>query len=123
MESIKQSVLMLMACLVLTGTYAQEATPETSKTALTAAQWQEDLRFLQKTIHTDYPFLFKKITAKEFDENVETFYKAIPQMEPHEIMVGFARMVAQFHYGHTLLGYWDWVANELRLDNERWLEH
>ncbi|WP_435578461.1 hypothetical protein [Gilvibacter sp.] len=27
---------------------------------LTASQWQEDLDFLQKTVHQDYPFLFKK---------------------------------------------------------------
>jgi hypothetical protein len=52
---------------------------------ITSSQWQEDLRFLQHTVHNDYPFLFKKTTATAFDESVGAFYKAIPQMQDHEV--------------------------------------
>ena len=75
--------------------------------ALTPLQWQEDLRFLQQTLHNDYPFLFKKIDKASFDASVEGLHDAIPRMEPHEIMVGLARLVASFGYGHTVLGYWE----------------
>ena len=82
---------------------------------LTPAQWQEDLRFLQKTVHTDYPFLFKKVTATEFDAAVETFYKQIPNMQDHEVFVGFARILSLFKYGHTDLSFTGGVVNYNRL--------
>ena len=72
-----------------------------------ADQWREDLQHLQATIHQEYPFLFKKTTPEAFDSAVSGLYEAIPQMEPHEIMVGMARLVASFGYGHTVLGYWE----------------
>ncbi len=74
---------------------------------MTAEHWQEDLRFLQETAHKDFSFLFKKITSDEFDSQVDEFYQAIPNMQEHEIKVGFARMVASFQYGHTVFSYWD----------------
>lgn len=73
--------------------------------SLTAAQWQEDLRFLQQTVHDTYPFLFKKITAEAFDAEVEAFHKAIPNMAAHEIRIGMARMVSLFEYGHTQIPF------------------
>lgn len=87
--------LFLLSCLVNT-LPAQSLTPD---------QWREDLRYLQQTIHQEYPFLFKKIDAATFDASVEGLYASIPDMEPHEIMVGLARLVASFEYGHTVLGY------------------
>jgi hypothetical protein len=66
-------------------------------------EWQEDLRFLQNLVHQDYPFLFKKITVQEFDDKVELFYKDIPNMDEHEILVGFKRIVSSFAYGHTVM--------------------
>ncbi len=75
----------------------------------TASQYQEDLRFLQENVHKNFPFLFKKTTAEAFDTQVEKFYKAIPNMADHEVLVGFAKLVATFEYGHTVLGYWEGI--------------
>ncbi|WP_235299373.1 hypothetical protein [Portibacter marinus] len=72
---------------------------------LTDQQWEQDLRFIQKTIHTDYPFLFQKTTAEEFDHAVEVLSKEIPDLQAHEIVVGFARLISSFKYGHTALGF------------------
>jgi len=72
---------------------------------LTAAEWQEDLRFLQKTVHSKYAFLFKKVTATDFDKEVEKLYATIPTMQPYEIKVGLARMVSFFEYGHTQIPF------------------
>ncbi len=75
-----------------------------SSQTITALQWQDDLKFLQKTVHTDYPFLFKKVTAQKFDAAVTDFHAAIPELQEHEIIVGFARIIALFQYGHTRMG-------------------
>jgi tetratricopeptide (TPR) repeat protein len=82
--------------------------PASSKNAtekLTAADWQADLRFLQKTVHKDYSFLFKKVTAAAFDAEVEKLYKAMPAMKDHERVAGLARIIALFKYGHTDIGW------------------
>lgn len=68
---------------------------------MSAADWQADLRFLQQTVHNDYPFLFKKTTAEQFDEKVEKLAADIPNLQKHEIIVGLARIVSSFEYGHT----------------------
>ncbi|HET6722732.1 MAG TPA: tetratricopeptide repeat protein [Chitinophagaceae bacterium] len=72
---------------------------------LTADDWQSDLRFLQQKVHKDYSFLFKNITAKDFDAHVDKLYDAIPAMKEHEVLAGFARIVASFKYGHTDIGW------------------
>jgi tetratricopeptide (TPR) repeat protein len=76
-----------------------------SQTNHTAADWQNDLRFLQQTVHKDYPFLFKNVTAAQFDAEADKLYKAMPAMQVHERLAGLARMVALFKYGHTDLGW------------------
>jgi len=74
---------------------------ESVQAQVTSLQWQEDLRFLQETVNNEYSFLFKKTTQKIFDEEVEQLHNEIPNLEEHEIIVGMARIVALFQYGHT----------------------
>jgi tetratricopeptide (TPR) repeat protein len=74
----------------------------------TSAQWEEDLRFLQNTVHKDYPFLFKKTSAENFNNRVEELSKNIPKLKEHEIITKMASLVSSFKYGHTKL---DW-SNE-----------
>lgn len=76
-----------------------------AQNTLSATQWQEDLRFLQNTIHKEYSFLFVKTTKQEFDIQVEALYNNIPNLQEHEIRVGLARIVSQFKYGHTQIPY------------------
>ena len=97
---MKTYVLLLLACLCTSIILAQPS--------LSSDQWQEDLRFFQKTVHRDFPFLFKKVTAAAFDEAVDQLHRQIPDLEEHEIVVGFARMVALFKYGHTNMGLSGW---------------
>ncbi|KAA3635485.1 MAG: hypothetical protein DWQ02_09840 [Bacteroidetes bacterium] len=68
-----------------------------------AEKWQEDLQFLQHTVHKDYDFLFKKVSQRDFDAAVKNLYSEIPTMEEHEIIVGFSRIISMFGYGHTSL--------------------
>ncbi|WP_109301009.1 tetratricopeptide repeat protein [Aquimarina sp. AU474] len=76
-----------------------------AQTKTSSAQWQEDLRFIQNTIHKDYSFLFVKTTKQDFDTQVETLYNDIPNLQEHEIRVGLARMISLFKYGHTQITY------------------
>jgi len=77
----------------------------TAQTSVTTNQWQEDLRFLQQTVHKDYSFLFKKTTASKFDAAVAKLHQEIPDLAPHEITIGIARIIASFQYGHTRVGF------------------
>lgn len=74
---------------------------------LSPDQWREDLTYLQTTIHNEYPFLFKKVSPEAFDQAVTELHESIPNLQPHETLVGLARLVASFGYGHTVLGYWE----------------
>ncbi|MGD1945555.1 MAG: hypothetical protein ACFB0A_04705 [Croceivirga sp.] len=71
----------------------------------TVKDWQNDLRFLQRTIHEEYPFLFVKTTKETFDVEVEKLYGLIPDLAPHEIIVGLSRIIGLFKYGHMAVGY------------------
>lgn len=97
MKSIKH-LLVLLVCIGSTlNTFSQQE--------LSSIQWQEDLRFLQETVHKKYSFLFKKISQKKWDKEVEKFYAEIPTMEQHQIKVGMTRMVSLFEYGHTQIPF------------------
>ncbi len=108
---MKNIFLFVFCTIIVVTVHSQDghpATPASSKMAiekLTAADWQADLRFLQQTVHKDYSFLFKKVTAAAFDAEVEKLYKAIPVMKDHERVAGLARIVALFKYGHTDIGW------------------
>lgn len=78
---------------------------------LSAGDWQSDLRFLQHKVHQEYPFLFKKIKAEDFDAEVDRLYNAIPAMQQHEILAGFARIVSSFRYGHTQAS---WIGSKVK---------
>ena len=106
-----KNIFLLCLCLVfLCSCIGQDQHPAipknvSSSVKLTAADWQSDLKFLQQTVHKDYSFLFKKIKAEEFDAAVEKLYKAIPLMNEHEVLAGFATIISLFKYGHTNIGW------------------
>lgn len=74
-------------------------------------QWREDVRHLQQLVHEKHSFLFKKVTAEQFDQEVEKLYTAIPELENHEVVTGIARLVALFGYGHTGLQLSGWYSH------------
>ncbi len=77
----------------------------TAQKTLTVQDWQNDLKFLQKTVHEEYPFLFVKTTKETFDAEVEKLHGLIPSLEHHEIIIGLSRIIALFKYGHMAVGY------------------
>lgn len=93
---MKQLIFIFVSCLIVQASAQQTLSPQ---------QWREDLKFLQETVHSDYPFLFKKTTAADFDQAVDKLYDEIPDLQEHEIVIGLARLVSSFKYGHTVLGF------------------
>ena len=108
---MKKIFLFLFCTIIITSIHSQDghgattASVNNSIEKLSAADWQADLRFLQETVHKDYAFLFKKVTADDFDAAVDKLYKAMPGMEIHQRIAGIARIVSSFKYGHTSMGW------------------
>jgi tetratricopeptide (TPR) repeat protein len=106
---MKKIFLSLSCCLLLFGSQAQVnhqvSQVNTGSDKLTAADWQADIRFLQHTVHKDYPFLFKNTSATAFDAAVDKLHAEVPSLQPHERLAGIARLVASFKYGHTDIGW------------------
>jgi tetratricopeptide (TPR) repeat protein len=92
-----KNVVIILSLFLLLPLTAQETTSE--------KQWREDILFLQKTVNEEYPFLFKKVTAKEFNDAAKALYQQVPSLEEHEIVVGMSRLVSLFKYGHTYVSF------------------
>ena len=94
----KRIVTTMLLCLLSLSAVIALQTP-------TAAQWQADLDYLQQRVHTDFPFLVKKIAQSDWDAQVAELRAAIPNLEAHEVKVGLTRMVSAFGYGHTQIPF------------------
>lgn len=98
MKTTIQKFIFLLAFVGLTGSaFAQQE--------LSTEQWQADLTYLQETVNSSFPFLFKKVKKEVWNAEVDSLYAEIPNLEPHEITVGLARMVSLFEYGHTQIPF------------------
>lgn len=99
-NTVKKPFLLLFFACISMFVIAQEE--------LSSSKWQEDLNFLKETVHKDYSFLFKKTTPELFNKEVAKLHDAIPKMEQHEIIVGLAKIVSLFEYGHTSISLSGW---------------
>lgn len=79
--------------------------------AMSTQQWQEDLRYLENVITVERSNLFHVVTQEEFEAAVNELHGKIPTLQHHEIIVGFARLVAMFRIGHTNLPILPWRRN------------
>ena len=70
---------------------------------LSVQEWKEDLHYLKGLINDKYSHLFHRITQEDFNQSIATFERSIPNLDAHEIVVGFAKLIAQFKIGHTVL--------------------
>jgi tetratricopeptide (TPR) repeat protein len=92
-----KKILFFIASIIVIVSHAQNN--------LSTQQWQEDLKFLHETVHKDYSTLFVKTTPEIFDAAVEKLHKEIPNLQDHEIIVGIAKLVSSFKYGHTDISF------------------
>ena len=68
---------------------------------LAPSDWQTDCVSCKSRCMTITRRCFAKPRKLKFDSAVESLHDEIPKLQPHEIAVGFARLIASFGYGHT----------------------
>lgn len=95
----------IIKCIILPILFLSSIGNLHSQEALTSEQWIADLDYLQKQVHDNYLFLFKKIDQMTWDAEVAKLRAQIPSLASHEIKVGLSRMVSLFEYGHTQIPF------------------
>jgi Peptidase family S41 len=89
--------------VVLAPIQSASSQAQSSRHALTTAQWREDLQYLARELPKRHRNAFHKITQATFDSAVAALDARIPTLSDHEIVVGFASIVALLGDGHTRL--------------------
>jgi hypothetical protein len=70
---------------------------------LLAINWNADLTELATELPKTHPAPFRHVTREAFAADVEQLRARAPEMQPHEVMVEMARIVATIRDGHTRL--------------------
>src|SRR6266850_1075633 len=85
---------------------ARTQDPKKNETSLqlTAQQWQQDLQFLARELPARHKNAFHTVSREQFEKSVADLSAQIPNLQPHEIVVGFMRIVASVSDAHTELG-------------------
>jgi hypothetical protein len=91
---------------VLAGVFALFATTLSAqqpggKSALTAEQWQADLKFLMQSLEKTHTNMYHATSRASFDSAVRDLDQRIPSLQRHEIIAGMMRIVAMVGDGHT----------------------
>lgn len=99
MYTLLKTLQKFLTCLIVLSPFINAHAQNSA--GITAAQWREDLRFLQKTVHERYSNLFYNITEKQFDSAVNEIDKKIGAVDDLQMRVEFVKLVALFRVGHT----------------------
>ncbi len=75
----------------------------TSRAQPTAAQWQEDVRFLISALERQHPNPYRRNKKEVVDAAARALIDAIPSMSRDEISVGLMKLIALVQDGHTSL--------------------
>lgn len=78
------------------------AAPAEIVVPLTPEQWREDLAFLVRTLPEKHVNPFTKVTKEAWLAEAAALESRIPSLAPHEIGVGFMRLVAALGDSHTV---------------------
>ena len=88
------------------------ATPLDHASAVTPAQWHEDLAFLVKQLTTLHPDAFANTSKPKFDAAVTELDAKLDHLNPDEVYVGFDHIANLIGDGHT---YVDFPSNRASL--------
>jgi len=69
----------------------------------TAAQWRDDISFLDRQLRTRHPAPFTSIQEEAYAEIVQDIQHRLPELSENQILVEIMRMVALLNDGHTSL--------------------
>jgi tetratricopeptide (TPR) repeat protein len=101
--------IILSLLLVSTGIVAQIPT----RSNLTAAQWQSDVRYLGEQLPLRHRNAFHRAKREDFEALVKSVYEGVPNMTEDEILTGILKIVAFVKDGHTNVYREDYVRSGL----------
>jgi hypothetical protein len=124
MRSICLALVLVLFAAALC--FAQAPKQSDTNLQLTAQQWQQDLQYLAKELQARHKNAFHTVSREQFEKSVADLSAQIPNLQPHEIVVGFMRILASVGDAHTgLSGYGSgfhffplnvyWFGKELRV--------
>ena len=101
MNCVSKTLLPGIVCLFYVGVSLSGNAQPPEQIAPT--EWRSDLHYFQQLIHTKYSNLFYNVTAKQFDSVVAAIDKKIGTLGDVQMNVEFAKLVAMFKVGHTMV--------------------
>lgn len=126
MRKIRVAALFVFLLGQLNFAFAAPQTKNDLQSQLTAQQWQADLQYLAKELPRRHKNAFHTVSREQFEKSVADLNARIPNLQPHEIIVGLMGIVASVSDAHTeLSGFGNgfhrfplsvyWFGKELRV--------
>ncbi len=126
MRKIRLAALFLLLLGQLNFVFAATQSKNEVQLQLTPQQWQEDLQYLAKELPRKHKNAFHTVSREQFEKSVADLNSRIPNLQPHEIIVGLMGIVASVSDAHTeLSGFGNsfhrfplnvyWFGKELRV--------
>src|SRR4030095_462402 len=103
MPKIKLAGLFVLLLGQLHFAFAVPQTQNDVQLQLTAQQWQEDLQYLAKELPRRHKNAFHTVSREQFEQAVADLNSRLPNLQPHEIIVGLMSIVASVSDAHTEL--------------------
>jgi hypothetical protein len=69
------------------------------------ARWRADLAFAADSVPRAHPNFFHSVSREAYRAALDSLSARVPTLEPHEVVVELARIVALVHDGHTRLTF------------------
>lgn len=92
-------IFIAIVCSISVPALAQSPPPSPPK--MTSAEWQADLTFLAERMARQHPNVYRRTKQADLEAAVTRLNREIPSLTEDEIIVGFMRIVAMVHDGHT----------------------
>jgi hypothetical protein len=103
MRKIKPAALIVLLLGQLNFVFASTQAKNDVQLELTAQQWQQDLQYLAKELPRRHKNAFHTVSREQFEKSVADLNTRIPNLQPHEIIVGLMSIVASVSDAHTEL--------------------
>jgi hypothetical protein len=126
MKKIRLAALFIFLFGQLNFVFASPQSKTDVQSQLNPQQWQQDLQYLAKELPRRHKNAFHTVSREQFEKSVADLNARIPNLQPHEIIIGLMRIVASVGDAHTgLSGYGSgfhffplnvfWFGKELRV--------
>jgi hypothetical protein len=82
---------------------AGRAADDTLRPPVATAAWQADVAYFVRLVEGRHPNPFGHVSRAHFESEAEAFAQRIPALDDEHVVMGFQRLTALIHDGHTTL--------------------